>query len=272
MNEEKDSLAELLRIAGPRPKVSDDVKARVHAAVRDEWQDQVTRRKRRTRVLGVSGLSAAAAAIVGLLLLRPAPPTGTTIETAADSTRSMEWGSASLRLDAGTRVRLDSDRVATLEAGAIYISSNGTSGVEIRTPFGAVRDIGTQFEVRLGADNVRVRVREGRVELRGTVADAGTELIATKSSIEQRHISRSGEEWAWVERSAPPIVMEGMTLEELMQRIAREKGLQLEWKNPAAKAKRLYGRTPLSPDEALAAASAATGVSYTITSGTLSVR
>jgi len=270
MIEDKDSLAELLRIAGPRPKVSDEMKARVRAAVQEEWQDEVKRRTR-VRIIGATGL-AAAATIAGFLLLRPVPQTGTTIEIASGSARSMEWGGASLRLDAGTRIRLESDRVATLEAGAIYFSSEGSSGVEIRTPFGAVRDIGTQFEVRLSVDNIRVRVREGRVDLRGTIAGAGTELTATKTSITTRDILRSGSEWAWVEGAAPPIVMEGMTLDELMRRVAREKGLRVEWKNSEAKAKRLHGKVPLSPDEALDAASAAAGVTCTIKNETLSVR
>src|SRR5688572_3341265 len=253
----EDALAELLRIAGPRPKVAEDVKARVRATVHAEWAREVTRR-RRTRIVTIASALAAAAVLGGVLLFRPVPTitplpqTGTTIETAGEST-SIDWGGASLRLDHDTHIRLESDRVAVVTSGAVYYSSNGDSaGVEIRTPFGSVRDIGTQFEVRVDDTSLRVRVREGRVDLRGTIADAGTELIATAATIETRVITRSGPEWAWAERAAPPVVIEGMTLGDVVGLAAREKGLEIDWRADAgARAKRLHGQTPLSPEEAL---------------------
>jgi ferric-dicitrate binding protein FerR (iron transport regulator) len=274
----EDALAELLRIAGPRPKVAEDVKARVRAAVHAEWEREVAKR-RRTRIVTIVSTLAAAAVLGGVLLFRPVPTvtplpqTGTTIETAGEPT-SIDWGGASLRLDHDTRIRLESDRVAVLTNGAVYYSSNRHStGVEIRTRFGSVRDIGTQFEVRVDDTSLRVRVREGRVDLRGTIADAGTELIATTATIEKKDITRSGPEWAWAERAAPPVVIEGMTLGEVVGHVAREKGLEIDWRaDPGAKAKRLHGRIPLSPDEALEAATAAGGVTYAIAPGRLIVQ
>jgi ferric-dicitrate binding protein FerR (iron transport regulator) len=274
MIDENEKIEKLLRTAGPRPKVSDDVKARVRASVHDEWQQEVTRR-RRVRLLGGAGL-AAAAALAGVLFLNPATPTappvtGTVVETAPGSMRSMEWGSGTLRLDSGTRVRLLSERIAVLESGALYFSSDaGPGGIEIRTKFGTVTDIGTQFEVRLHDDNVEVRVREGRVSVRDTVVEAGHALVATAESVERRSMLSS--EWEWVERAAPRIVLDGMTLEEVLRRVAREKGLQLRFENPSAATKRLRGRTALSPDEALRAATAAAGVRYAIDNGVLVVR
>ena len=279
MNDEKDPVAELIRSAGARPKVSDDVKARVHAAVHEEWQRDVAGRRRMRWVGGAIGL-ATAAGLATILVLRPSdavrpplPATATMIETAAASTRTMEWAGSSLRIDHGTRIRLESDRVASLESGAVYFSSEGAHGhVEIRTRFGTIRDIGTQFEVRLSDDRVRVRVREGSIDLRGNVATAGTEIVATQNAIERREIPRSGDAWAWVERAAPPIVIEGMTLDEVVHRVAREKGLDVEWKNSSAKGRRLHGRVPFSPDEALDAAGTAAGVRYTIENERLIVR
>jgi len=279
MNDEKDPVAELIRIAGSRPKVPDEMKARVRAAVQDEWQSEVSRRRHMRWAGGAVGL-AAAAGLAAVLVLRPSdavppplPATATMIETAAASTRTMEWAASSLRIDNGTRIRLESDRVATLESGAIYFSSEGAhANVEIRTRFGTIRDIGTQFEVRLSDDRVRVRVREGSVDLRGNVATAGTELVATQNAIERREIPRYGDAWAWVERAAPPMVIEGMTLDEVVHRVAREKGLVVEWKSSSAKERRLHGRAPFSPDEALAAASAAAGVRYAIENERLIVR
>ena len=169
----EDSLAELLRMAGPRPRIADEVKARVRASVQNEWQMEVARRKR-VRVVSASALSAAAA-ITAVLLLKPQPKPpvvpqpvevarvqavngpstitvdevlmeGRTIETTAASTVSIDWAGATLRLDRGTRVRIDTESVATLQAGAVYFADNSQrGGIEIRTPLGVIRDIGTQF-------------------------------------------------------------------------------------------------------------------------------
>jgi ferric-dicitrate binding protein FerR (iron transport regulator) len=309
-----ESLAELLRLAGPRPRIAGDVTARVRSAVHEEWQQQLAARRRVRR--GIIAGVAAAAAIAGVFIVRmdePAPvvpaarppvarvetiagsatatpadakvqllPSGetviarTTVETAPGSTASLRWAGATLRLDGGTRLRLDSSRTATLHRGAIYFSSDKAGGqVVIRTPFGAIHDVGTQFEVRLAGDHVRIRVREGSVDLRrsggATNAVAGMELVATASSATTASIPRTGEQWAWVERAAPRIVLEGMTLDEVMRRVAREKGLELDWRT-AVGTRRLHGNVPLNPDEALEAAAAAAGVAFRIEGEKLVVR
>lgn len=302
MNEEQrqtngeESLAELLRMAGPRPRIPEDMKARVRASVQSEWKDEVSRRKR-TRVAAISSL-AAAAAVTAVILLKPQAPTaqvpqpvvvarvqtvngtatasvgetvmsGRTIETGIGSTASLDWSGATLRLDRGTKLRLDSRQVATLEAGAIYFAdAPQRNGIEIRTPFGSVRDIGTRFEVRLENDMLHVRVREGRVDLRRgdsvVTADAGTELIATAASVQSRTIDRSGDQWAWIENAAPPLVLEGMKLGDVLSRVSDEKGLTLVLKRGELSSKQLHGNVPLSPDEALHAATTATGARYRI--------
>src|SRR5262245_44405896 len=95
---------------------------------------------------------------------------GSRIETGVDGLLALRLSSgASLRLDAGTRVAFDSLRSLTLEAGAVYVDSGapgapaGPANIEIHTPAGRVREIGTQFEVRLIDAAVRLRVREGIV-------------------------------------------------------------------------------------------------------------
>ncbi len=131
-------LAALLRLAGPRPRPADDVTARVHAAVHEEWMRNTQRRSR------VRWLALAAALIVAVVLVvprfrpKPAVPAvvivasvqavhGSTtlalqdkiaertwVETPAGSTLSLDWNGATLRLDEGTRLRLDSAQIATL--------------------------------------------------------------------------------------------------------------------------------------------------------------
>jgi len=294
MSEEiEDPIAELIRLAGPRPRVSDERMARVRAEVHEEWQRGL---RKRTRVRRFSLAAVAAAAVIAIVLLVPrervtpaAPPAivavvqavhgttnvagkltaGTLVETLAGSAVSLDWNGATLRLGEGTRVRLDSARAAMLERGSIYFDGH-ESGVVIRTKLGDVRDIGTRFEVRLSGETLRVRVREGRVDFRGEIAEAATELIADRDSVQKNAIAISGAEWKWIEDAAPPLRLEGLTLQDALARIAREKGLRLELRGVDGTV-RLHGDVEFTTNEALDAATAATDVSYRIQHDTLVV-
>jgi ferric-dicitrate binding protein FerR (iron transport regulator) len=267
--QDEDQIAALLRLAGPRPRVSDERAARVRAAVHDEWRRGV-RKRSSVRWL----LAAAAAAVIAVVMVlpreHPVPaPTTPWIETHAN-TLSLDWNGATLRVDKETRVRLDSSRVATLDRGAVYF--DGTHrGIAIKTPFGEIRDIGTQFEARLRDGSLRVRVREGSIDLRGNIATAGMELVANGQTVTKNAIAVSGAEWKWIEDAAPPLRLEGLTLREAVTRVAREKGLRVELQGVDGNA-RLHGSVEFTPDEALDAATAATSASYQINNGTLFVR
>jgi ferric-dicitrate binding protein FerR (iron transport regulator) len=259
---EKDPIATLVRLAGRRAEVNQERTARVRAAVADEWRTTV-RRRRWTRV---AVAAAVAATIGGVMLTRPRSepvvPVAAPIVAPVAAATSMPWNGGTLRLDRGTQLRIDAPREATLISGTIYYANEAPGiSVIIHTPFGDVRDVGTRFEVRLRDDSVRVRVRDGAVVLRDKTARAGTELVATRTSITERKIATSGEEWAWIENSAPPIVLEGKTLDEVLRVIAIEKGLTLEHNGAD---QMLHGDIPLSVSEALDAATAAAGVTYRI--------
>ena len=105
--------------------------------------------------------------------------------------------------------------------------------------------------------------------VRDTTARAGTELVADRRSVTSRSIATSGAEWAWIENAAPPILLEGKSLDEVLQRIAIEKGLSLQRSGPD---QTLHGDVPLSVNEALDAATAAAGVTYRIEGDRLIVR
>ena len=92
---------------------------------------------------------------------------GDRIETDAISRVGLRLsGGVSVRLDHGSRARLLSATAIELGAGALYVDSGPESpDLEVHTSFGVVRDIGTQFEIRLDAASLRVRVRSGVVEV-----------------------------------------------------------------------------------------------------------
>jgi FecR protein len=314
----EDRIAELLRLAGPRPRVSGAVTARVRAEVHEEWLRALRRRARsRNLVVGLAAIAILAVIFFPQALRETSPPPTppaivaaaglvnggvtaqgpdgkqiglasgdailerTWVETATHGTASLEWNGASIRLADHTRLRLDSARTATLLRGTIYFSSNdrhATGGrVIIGTPLGTIHDVGTQFEVRVDEARLRIRVREGRVDLRRgghmTAATAATELIATPGApVETRSISLSGDIWRWAEAIAPPIRLEGLTLGEVLNRIAREKGLRVEWRGPVDANVRLHGEVPFTLDEALDAATASTALTYRIEGGALVLR
>jgi ferric-dicitrate binding protein FerR (iron transport regulator) len=253
MSEERhdDPIATLIRAAGKRPQIDAEQVARVRAAVHEEWRGEI--RRGRTRRWSLAA-AAVAAILAGVLLL--VPQRGQSVlETRASETRAMLWNGKNLRLHPDTRVVLLTENTARLERGTIDIATQRPgSNVTIETPFGAVRDIGTRFEVRLSSTDVTVRVREGKVELRGAIASAGEVLTATRTEVTRARIEPE------------LIVLEGMRLEDVLARVAREKGLALDWSAPASyRSVVLRGDVPFSPDEALDAATAAAGVTWRVT-------
>jgi len=175
---------------------------------------------------------------------------------------------SSLRLDRDTRVALlDSEHVELLK-GAVYVDAgtapSGSHALRIDTPAGAVRHLGTQYEVRLLNTGVRIRVREGRVELRTPPAEAarvhaGEQLIVAPSGAHQRAaIGPSGMEWAWVMDAAPQFDMEGRSLRDFMAWVGRELGQEIVFSSQESEAEAersmLHGSvSALAPAEALQA-------------------
>ncbi|HEV7486447.1 MAG TPA: FecR domain-containing protein [Thermoanaerobaculia bacterium] len=282
-----DAIAALVRLAGRRPPVPEEAARRVREAVHDEWMETISRR-RRTRWIGSAAV--VAAAVVTFVILRltiPSPPqprpdrvvlasgqtNGAVIyanivyEVASGNTASLAWGNAILRLDSGARVRIASPTELTLDRGAVYVDSHH-AGVVIHTPLGNVRDIGTQFEVRLAPDRMRVRVREGRVDLQhgGAThsAEAGVELDAdAQGGVTPHSIARNGADWDWVVRAAPPIHLDGRTLSEVVASVTRDEGVTPVWSDAASRnaaSMRLHGDVPLTPVEALDTALVASGL------------
>lgn len=155
----------------------------------------------------------------------------------------------SLRFDTGSRARLVSGSEIELASGAVYVDTEAGDrkrrALRIRTPLGEVRDIGTQFEVRLleadggdVAEALRLRVREGRADLHwdatSDAATAGEELtLRADGSLDRQPIAVHGPAWDWVLRLAPVFEIEGRTLRELLAWVARETGWEVRYGDPA---------------------------------------
>ena len=148
-----------------------------------------------------------------------------------------------------------------------------------------MRDIGTQFEVRLAGAGMRIRVRDGEVRVTyangvDARAGAGEELFSrpdgSDRSISRRPIAATGSEWAWAERAAPPFSVEGKTLGAFLDWVSREGAWTVTFADrrfsAAARANVLHGRPDLlkglTPAEALDVVLPTCGLRHRIESAT----
>lgn len=170
-------------------------------------------------------------------------PRGATIISGAGERLAVRLPNGmSLRVDQASRLIYQDAVNLKLEQGAIYVSSAADApekhqSIRVHTNLGAVRDIGTQFEVRLDGEGLRVRVREGEIELEHadskTPAKAGRELRLTASGVVQHNdIDAHDASWAWVSGIAPIPVLEGKNLGFFLDWYARERGLAMVFEQP----------------------------------------
>ena len=317
---DEDTALRLLRAAVPRTAVSDARSARVKAQLRARWERNLRRCAMRRRIAAsILGLAAAATLgvltrsdrrvvplgapiaivehVVGTpqlvasaadnssaALLSPNDPIreGACVKTDALTRVAFRLSTgASLRLDAGSLVCAQSSTLIALSSGAVYVDTEGESArLEVRTPLGTARDIGTQFEIRLFDHEVRLRVRTGIVELtdrkQSVSAKAGTEITLSGTGAVSCPIAVHGSDWEWMARLSPSVEMNGASLAVFLERLAREHGWTVRYDEPAlgrqAAAVILHGSTAdLSPRDRVEAAIATSGLQHRFEGGDLVV-
>ena len=191
-------------------------------------------------------------------------------------------GGGTLRLDVNSRLYLKSESSLVLDRGRVYIDSQKRDNhFVLLTEIGAVRDIGTQFEVRLSPGTIRIRVREGLVRLdRSLVCNSaveGTELsMDRRGKTSVRNIPKYGPQWDWLSEVAPTFHMEGQTLMEFLKWVTRENGWTLKMENPKIQQTAfktvLHGSlSGISPQETPDVVLPVCGLSYTLVEGVFTV-
>lgn len=188
-------------------------------------------------------------------------------------------GGGSLRLGPGSRLVLTSADAAMLTAGVLYFDSEDRPvGVPfmVTTELGVVRDVGTQFFVRLDdeQDLLDVGVREGRVALardgQAETARAGERLVARQgdAAIGRDLVATFGPDWDWAEKLAPPFDIDGRTVSEFLVWFGAQTGRAIEFAGPeaeqAARDNVLRGSIDLEPFQKLEAVLAVTNLSYSL--------
>lgn len=265
-------IAELLRSAPSRPVPTLAAAERVKAAAYDAYLDYLQHRSRRRWRLGIAA-SITIMVVAGFFLQqRSTTPVVVahitrTVGNAAKvdaavamteqplrtyETVSVPQGGrllltltngVGLRVDESTRLVFESPDRLRLDHGAVYVEtprhSTADPGTDlvVETAYGAVRHVGTQYEVRVAERELRVRVREGAVLFR-TSSGTNTMVKAGEQLDYERDIAtvvpgpgRASNAWAWTEVVGPRYVIEGRSLAEALEWFASEAGMRLEFTN-----------------------------------------
>jgi FecR-like protein len=199
-------------------------------------------------------------------------------------------GGPSVRLDTDTEVRLVSAGVVEMRRGALYVDTGshvaagpaaapGAGTVRILTDLGRVRDVGTQFEVRLAGGALHVSVRDGVATLerddRSYSARAGTRLrVDARGAVETSTVALRGADWDWVLAVAPPFDLEGRTLRDYLDWLSRETGWTVTYADSSigsdAATITLHGSTSgLRPDQTPAVVLPTCGLDHRLVGETL---
>jgi ferric-dicitrate binding protein FerR (iron transport regulator) len=260
-----------------RPPVSADALAQLRILAESEWRRAAAahRHQRAWRRMGLGVAAAGVFAVCGWLAStqlvapgiigviagnasgglvvehlwpsRSALAVGTPLRT---NLRIHAGGTSEVAINGGGRLLLkDGTTIVTTAAheieliqGAVYVDmdpsrSHGALGV--RTSYGLITHVGTQFEVTKSDDGQLVRVREGVAQITGVAngtARAGEEVaLDAKGVVSRRALSTSDATWGWVD--AAPIVyeVEGRTLGQFLRQVARDTGRQLDFMNESAR-------------------------------------
>lgn len=315
-NGRPDTLADLIRAAGSREAPPADAYQATLAAATRTWRTKVRRGRQRRALAWAAAAGIAALSAAALLQWRlPASPqsdiarvvrvigtvqalddrdwlpvserqeplaAGAQLRTVAGSRAGLLLeGGVSLRLAAASTVQIDSAQRVYVTRGTVYVDTGPgrrDRAMEIITPAGTARDVGTQFELQVSGAALRLRVREGRVEIdRGDLSVSGTagEQLSVDSlgRVTRTIIAPDDAAWQWVQGLGPAPDLDGRPATELLEWVARETGRVVRYASPAVRqqAERavLHGNMKhLAPLEALEVMLATTDLGFALVGGT----
>ncbi len=255
----------LLELAGPRQEPPELLRARVHAASLQAWEE-LPEPSRKARFVPIALAATVLVSMVAALLLmvgqdeaavpvgrvvhvqgrvdvrgdgsQEALAAGTLLTTQDGSSLAVTMGaSTSLRLSASSSATIQGVDEVWLHQGRIYLDVADGVGLRIVTPRGTVTDIGTQFEVALGGEKLEVAVREGGVQVEfdnGSVqarANEGWGELLRIDAAQQLHrqpLSATDARWQWVVPAGGSFT--GATVHDYLAWAARESGIELDYR------------------------------------------
>jgi hypothetical protein len=303
------NLRELFAHAKPRPLPPAADTEHIRRAVMAEWDAVTGPRKWRRRTgfaVAASALLASGLWVAGGLGPGAVPPAVARVEriqgvvdgdtgaplavasvVAVGDRLSTRSGQIALRLASGGSLRiaprsevvLTSVDAAELVSGALYFDSELArrgAGFSVTTALGTVRDVGTQFVVRLDGEGggLDVGVRDGRATLTtrsaSDTAEGGQRLVAAQDAgaIRREPMATFGGDWAWAEALAPPFDIDGRTVSDFLEWFEQQTGRHVEFGSSGAeqlaRETKLSGSIDLEPLQKLSAVMALTDLVYTV--------
>ena len=216
---------------------------------------------------------------------------GQTIRTSADSGLGLAWsGGGSLRIDANSRIEFLSADAVYLHDGRIYFDSapalaaGSISGSDVRftvrSRFGQVAHVGTQYMAQTDGVGLTISVRDGEVEVqpeRGDAARAGRnqQMAISGSGVRSIvNIQPHGGAWQWVEQTSPAADLDGRSVSDFLGWVSHETGLAVSYEDDAARTnaeKLLIGKLETGPREALNVWMLGTDLDWRIENGVIYV-
>lgn len=215
---------------------------------------------------------------------------GQTIITDAESGIAFGWGEGgSLRFDENTRVEFLARDSIYLRSGRVYFDSTpalaaaasvDVATLTIRTDFGDVTHIGTQYMTQADGDVLIISVRDGEVQLSGQVqttsATRGKQLqLRGGTAVNIVDIKPYGESWEWVEQMSPTTVVDGRTVHEFLGWVSHETGMTLNFADDSIEASAmeelLKGTVDTDPTNALRIWMMASDFDWSIENGVIRV-
>ena len=128
--------------------------------------------------------------------------------------------------------------------GAVYVdtgeSTAGSAALTLRAGDVRINHVGTRFMTRVGAEHVQVSVRDGQVRMQqgadSRLAGRGEALVAQLNqpgSLALERAAPAGVDWQWADALAPAAPIEGRSLGAVLDTLAWQAGLELEFSDEA---------------------------------------
>ena len=251
---------------GPRPQPHREARDRAFAAVTEEWQALLARRRKVRRFATAAAAAVALAGVVGLVVLRQPAAPAVTMELAQGHVRvdgeshrasgepvpvavgagvairalgPARWlaaNGADVRVGTGTEFSWRAPGVLALDRGVVYVATEGRGTFAVETGHGVVNDVGTRFVVAADDDRLEVAVREGRIELttRGgtrrtapVAAGRAQVLVADGGVVDERSEPAGHARWNWIHAAPKGYAMRDPLA--MLAEIARDQGRELRF-------------------------------------------
>ena len=320
MENEKDIVESLLRAAGRRAEPPQEVHRQVFAAASAAFREKSARRRQGRWVAFAAAAAVLMLAVAAVLqwttpaddrgvLARVERSVGGVEQATGDEWQAIDGsraslgpgarlrklahgraaltlaGGESLRLAGDTEVMLDAPGRIYVQRGTVYVDSGARAAaarLEIVTPAGTARDLGTQFELQVDGAALRLRVREGIVAIdhggQSHTGSAGEQIaIGPLGGVSRERIAPDSPAWEWAESIAPAPDMDGKPANLLIAWVARETGRRLRYESPFIEQRAatviLHGNIRnLAPLAALEAMLATTDLECVLQGDTMEIR